>query len=71
MSTTFKKSVLQRLPEDALRDLYIRVFGELPGMTFNCDEYKYNKALIKALETNEKVSNDEDFDMPVPEGADE
>lgn len=71
MSTTFKKSVLQRLPEDALRDLYIKVFGELPGMTFNCDEDKYNKALMKALETGFKVSEDENFDMPVPEGADE
>lgn len=71
MSITFKKSVLQRMPVDALRELYIKVFDELPSVGFSYDEYKYNKALIVALASGEKVSDDEDFDEEVPEGAEE
>ena len=71
MSITFKKSVLQRMPVDALRELYIKVFDELPSVGFSFDEDKYNKALIVALASGEKVSDDEDFDEEVPEGAEE
>ena len=71
MSITFKKSVLQRMPVDALRELYIKVFDELPSVGFSYDEDKYNKALIVALASGEKVSDDEDFDEEVPEGAEE
>jgi hypothetical protein len=71
MSITFKKSVLQRMPVNALRELYIKVFDELPSVGFSCDEDKYNKALIVALASGEKVSDDEDFDEEVPEGAEE
>lgn len=71
MSITFKKFVLQRMPMDALRELYIKVFDELPSVGFGYDEDKYNKALIVALASGEKVSDDEDFDEEAPEGAEE
>ena len=71
MSITFKKYVLQRMPVNALRELYIKVFDELPSVGFSCDEDKYNKALISALASGEKVSDDEDFDEEAPEGAEE
>lgn len=71
MSITFKKSVLQRMPVVALRELYIKIYNALPSIGFSYDEDKYNKALIKALISGEKVSDEENFDEEIPEGADE
>jgi hypothetical protein len=57
------------MPIEALRELYIKVFDELPSVGFGCDEDKYNKALIEALASGDKVSDEEDFDEAVPEDA--
>lgn len=71
MSITFKKTALQRLPSENLRELYIKVFDVLPSVGFNNDDNKYDKALIDALVSGEKVSDEIYFGEEVPDDADE
>lgn len=67
---TFKKSVLIRMPEQSLQELYIKTFGRLPSILFNTDEDKLMKAIITALVDGEKISDDVSFeDTDIPDDA--
>lgn len=66
--TVYKRSVLRRLSSDALKRLYLKTLGEMPRLHFNHDEDKLLRAITKALETGERIPDDESFaDETIPD----